>query len=422
MKRILIAVLLCLPMPLVARAQPLTLDQALTEAYAYLQFDDATRTYHDAAALAEKNAGKTWLPRITLDGSFSHQNENVSIPVDLPVPGFTPPSSPLSFTRLLLNFSQTIYDGSLAANRKKLARASYAIREKELEVEKVGIKSQVLSLYMSILLADERLAILDNRRRVLAERHTVLSQAERFGGAATVDVKTLAAELLLVEQNLIEARHARATVLGSLGELMGRDLPADQALVRPAPQVVLADDVSARPELQLVDLQIAHLDIQRSLLDTSRRPRLSAFGTVGGGVPGYDIFRDEVSFMGQIGVSLQWQVLDWSQAHNEKRILAADQALADFQRRRLQTRLLSELKTYGREIGQFAALLDKDDDLVVLRAEVSDIKAAQLENGTITSTDYITETNLEDEARLNQKIHELRLVLARLNYLTLQGK
>ena len=50
------------------------------------------------------------------------------------------------------------------------------------------------------------------------------------------------------------------------------------------------------------------------------------------------------------------------------------------------------------------------------------IKSVQLDEGIVTSSDYLIELNLEEEAILNAKIHELKLILSKLNYLTIQGK
>ncbi len=418
MKTILFLILL---LPTLALPQPLTLEDCFELAYKHLEFDEQTQSYLETADLAEKNAGKNWLPKIVLDGTFTYQNENISIPISTGVPGFVPPNAPQNFNRLVLNFTQTIYDGSLTTGQKNLERSKYTMLAKQLEIEKIKTRSQVISFFMAIQLAHEKLAILRSRRQVIAEHRTSLTEAAKFGGAAVLNIKTLEAEILMIDQGLIEARHTHTTLVNSLSEIIGRTLPPDQVFLRPEPQVSYSGDVGTRPEIQLLDLQVENLDLQKSLVSTSQRPRLNAFGSLGTGKPGYDIFNDEVAFMGLIGLNVQWQIFDWGRAKNQKQILAADQTFAQFKRRRLQTQLRTELKKYEQEIRMMEELLAKDGDLVEIRAEVSAIKTAQLQHGVITATDYLTELNLEDEARLNQKIHELRLAEAKLNYLTMQG-
>lgn len=419
----LMVLLLLLVCTTAGLANPLTLDECVEMAFTHLQYEQQTRAYEESAELAVKNAGKSWLPQVTLDGSSTYQNENVSIPVALPIPGLQVPEVPLAFHRLLLDFTQTIYDGSMAANKKHLERSRYTILQNQVEIEKIQTKSKVISLYISTQLADERLSILRNRSQVITERKEALVKAADFGGATIANVKTLEAELLLVDQNLIEAQYSRSILLASLGETMGQVLPESQELLRPDPVVVLNDDVDVdlRPEMQLLDSKIQNLSFQQSMLRASRRPQLTAFATVGAGSPGYDIFKDEIATMAMIGARLHWQVFDWNLSKNERQILSASQDIARSERLQARVLLRTELKKHEREIEMMNSMLAKDDKIVKLRSEISAIRVAEVENGTITSTDYISELNLEEEARLNQKVHELRLVLAKLNYLTLQG-
>jgi outer membrane protein TolC len=153
-----------------------------------------------------------------------------------------------------------------------------------------------------------------------------------------------------------------------------------------------------------------------------RNIKINAFGNIGGGYPGYDIFKDEVAFMGMVGIGFNWKILDYGKVKNEKQILTLHQNIILSEQNRVRTHFLTELQTQQQEVKKMQDLLAKDDQLIAIRSEIVQIKASELENGTITSTDYITELNQEEEARLNQTIHELKLLLAKLNYLTIQGK
>ncbi|MCK5704767.1 MAG: TolC family protein, partial [Cyclobacteriaceae bacterium] len=137
---------------------------------------------------------------------------------------------------------------------------------------------------------------------------------------------------------------------------------------------------------------------------------------------GYNIFKDEVAPMALIGIKLQWNIVDYGKVKNEHQILSLNQSITLSEQNRARSQFVTELKTQQQEVKKMQDLLAKDDQVITLRSEISKIKAAELENGTITSTDYITELNQEEEAKLNQKLHELKLVLAELNYLTIQGK
>ena len=158
------------------------------------------------------------------------------------------------------------------------------------------------------------------------------------------------------------------------------------------------------------------------MLQTSRNVRINAFGNIGGGLPGYNIFSNGVAFMGLIGIKLQWNIVDYGKVKNDKQILFLNQNIALSEQNRARTQFITELKTQHQEVKKMQDLLANDNQIIALRIEITQIKASELDNGTITSTDYITELNHEEEARLNQKLHELKLILAELNYLTIQGK
>jgi outer membrane protein TolC len=47
---------------------------------------------------------------------------------------------------------------------------------------------------------------------------------------------------------------------------------------------------------------------------------------------------------------------------------------------------------------------------------------AQLENGVITTIDFLQDVNAEDQARQNLIIHQIQLLQSQINYMTLAGK
>ena len=421
MKKLLLFLLMQMPM-LTTLAQSVTLDSCIRWAYEKYEYEQQAAAYRLSAELADKNAVKNWYPTLLLDGSATYQNENITIPIEVPVPGFEIPDVPLNFNRLLVQFNQTIYDGSMTAHKRKLEKSKYSILEKKIETEKVKIKSQVTGLYMSALLTSDNISLLQSKLKVVKERLKVLRSAGEYGAVPKVNIKSLQAEIMKIEQQIRETEHSRAALLVTLSEITGRNMSEIHELAKPDPVVAFDNNVDNRPEIQLLNMQIENYELQKDLTGVSRNPQINAFGSVGGGYPGYNIFKDEVSLMAMIGVGLKWNIIDYGKVKNEKQILTINQEIAYMEQNRARTQLLAELKSQQQEITKMKDLLERDNDIIALRTEISKIKASELDNGTITSTDYITELNLEEEARLNKAIHELKLILAELNYLTIQGK
>jgi hypothetical protein len=80
-----------------------------------------------------------------------------------------------------------------------------------------------------------------------------------------------------------------------------------------------------------------------------------------------------------------------------------------------------QLRQQQAEIERVGGLLEKDREIVALRSKIRQSASAQLDNGVLAARDYVSELNDENQALLNQKLHELQLVLAKIQYRTLTG-
>ena len=400
--------------------ETLVLDTCLEHAYQKLEFDKITESYNRSAELAEKNIKNNWYPKLDIDGSFTYQNENINIPLALP--GFTAPEAPLNINRLVLNISQTIYDGSVTANVKKVERAKYDNLKKQVDVDKAQVKAKVTQLFITINLMEANTMILDDKKTVVVDRLKVLKSAAEAGSVPLVNVKMLEAEIMNLDQIILEAQFSNQALRASLSEITGLSVLMETKLEIPTTNVSYTDDVSDRAELQMLDLQMRSLDAQTGLTGTARLPKISAFASLGAGNPGYDIFKDEISPMAMVGVKLKWNVWDWNKTKNSKQVITINKEIVQSKKIQATTQFVSELRAQQLEIEKYRMLLKQDENVVRIREEITLVKAAELENGAITTTAYLEELNKENEAKLNLEVHKLKLVMAQLNYLIIQGK
>ena len=400
--------------------ESLVLDTCLAHAYHKLEFDKITSSYDESAELAEKNLTNNWYPKLTLDGTFTYQNENISIP--LAVPGLDAPVAPLNINRLVVNISQTIYDGSVTSNVKKVEEAKYKSLKKQVDVDKAGVKAKVTQLFITINLMEANSKILEDKKTVVEDRLTVLESAATVGSVPKVNVKLLQAEIMNLDQVILEAKFSNQALRASLSEITGLAISVGAKLVIPTISISYDSDVSQRAELQLLDLQMNSIDAQTSLTGTARLPKVSAFATLGAGNPGYDIFYEDIAPMAMVGLKLNWNIWDWNKTKNQKQSLTINKNIVQSQKTQVSTQFLSELKAQQLEIEKYKMLLAQDENVVTLRKEITLVKAAELENGSITTTAYLDELNKENEAKLNLQVHQLKLVMAQLNYLIIQGK
>jgi hypothetical protein len=74
------------------------------------------------------------------------------------------------------------------------------------------------------------------------------------------------------------------------------------------------------------------------------------------------------------------------------------------------------VKQHLQEIDKLKKLIAVDQEIIDIRISVKESAIAQLENGVITSSEFIRELNAEDTAKQNLAIHTIQLLLAQYNY------
>lgn len=398
-------------------AQSLTLDSCIRSAFRKYEFQADHDDYITQSELSIKNANKTWLPALQLDASFTWQNENITIPVGANIPGFEAPAVPLNFNRVLVSFTQNIYDGSASSRTKDLTTNTLKVNRLGVEQQQVILESRISALFMGVLLAQEQEKILTSKSDLLEERLKVLEGALEFGGSTPATILSIETEILKVEQQKTELKYQVKSLTSSLSEITGLPISEEDSFDPPEGVLTSSNSPMERPEIRILDLQNEQLEIQKSLKTTSRNPRVFAFGNIGAGNPGYDIFAEQdITPMILIGMGVKWNIIDWNFNRNEITKIQLQQNQLD----RIKTRTISHFDEQSsvqkREIEKLKEQLKRDEKILQLQNSLTEMRSAQLENGVITSTEYLEAIDQLTEFQTQQKVHELSLVMAIINY------
>ena len=99
-----------------------------------------------------------------------------------------------------------------------------------------------------------------------------------------------------------------------------------------------------------------------------------------------------------------------------------NQQIISLKKDQLKSQVGVQTATQLNNVEKAKTLMQDDAELVNLYSSVSATYANQLENGTITSAEYILQLNKQQEAMLNLELHKLQLLVATINYNTLLGK
>ena len=79
------------------------------------------------------------------------------------------------------------------------------------------------------------------------------------------------------------------------------------------------------------------------------------------------------------------------------------------------------LKQQNAELSKLQELIASDSEIIQLRESIKNTAKSQLDFGTVTSNDYITYLNAEDQAKQGLLLHQIQLLMAQYNYQTTSG-
>jgi outer membrane protein TolC len=201
-----------------------------------------------------------------------------------------------------------------------------------------------------------------------------------------------------------------------LAVLINEKLDDTTILSTPSQINFLSADVIIRPELKLYSAQKNLIENQDVLTDSKIIPKANLFFHGGYGRPGLNMFLNDFAWYYKTGIRLSWSLSNLYSYGNESEINQLNIQSIDAQ---TETFLLNTKITTNQqlqEIDKLNKLIDVDKSIIELRTSVKIAAQSKLENGVITSNDYIQELNAEDTAKQNLEIHKIQLLLAQYNY------
>jgi hypothetical protein len=230
----------------------------------------------------------------------------------------------------------------------------------------------------------------------------------------------LQAEQLKIDQQISSAHHTRHGLIVVMNIYTGNEYNDSTRFVMPQSNTSLTNDIS-RPEISLFQYQRSVYQQQSKLVNTGIRPRLSAFFQGGVGRPGLNILDNSTKGFYITGLRANWSLGALYNFKRNKDVLLKQQKMVDAQQESFELQVSGQLAKQKEEILRLKDLLTQDNDIIAIRTKVKDISAAQLDAGVITSSDYLTDLNEQNQALLNQKIHEIELVFAYIEYGIIAG-
>lgn len=363
------------------------------------------------------NAAKGILPVITINGQDSYQSDVTSIPIKSPDMNVEPLSK--HQYKIYGEVAANLYDGGAVRNQKELHRATAKIDEQNLEVQLYQLRDRINQMYFGILLLD---AQLEQNELMKTDIRRGIKQVEasiKNGTALKSSADVLQAEYLKADQKTIELKASRKAFVDMLALMLGVSLDDSTIFEKPSP-LSTRDEIS-RPELSLYQYRRDAISVQSKMLSTRNRPRLSIFFQGGYGRPALDMLNNSPEPYYITGLRLNWTISGFYTLKKEKALLQIEQSNLDLLQETFVYNTKISLKSHSSEVSKLKDVLASDDEIIRLREKITQTASAQLENGVITSNDYLREVTAEDQARQNMIVHEIQLLLAQYNLQTTAG-
>lgn len=358
-----------------------------------------------------ENALKGWLPQINIVGQATYQNEVTELPIKLPNVSVDPLSK--DQYKVYADVSQNIFDGGNIKNQKIIAKAQSEIQSQQIEVELDKLKERINQIYFGILLTDKQLSQLQLTKLDINEGIKKAEAQLKNGVIFRSNLDVLKAELVKNEQREIELKSVKKTYLQMLSFFVKRNLDENTNLQ--TPEKLLITETNNRSELKLFDAQKMLIAAQKKLVNTKNTPKLGAFFQGGYGKPGFNMLKNEFDTFYMAGVRLNIPISGFYTKKNELQLLNNQSQDVEIQKENfLFNQNFTEIQQKS-DLDKIQNLIDKDDELITLRKSIKNASLAQLENGVITTNDYLREVNAEEQAVLNKISHEIQYLLTQYN-------
>ena len=370
------------------------------------QYDLIERT----AELNVENIKKGWLPQISINAQATFQSDVTSWPDGMKsmmnVSGLNMKGLKKDQYRIGIDISQTLYDGGTMQNQSNVEMLSAETARKRTDVEIYTLKKRVNELYFSVLLIEDQIALKRNMLEYVEACEEKICSMHENGTASLADLNTLKAERLAVEQQIITLNSQKSTLVRMLCVLCGSEI---KNFKKPSPYQIKEDN--QRPELRFFDSQIHLIDAQKRLVDSSLRPKVSAFATGFYGYPGYNMFDDMISHKwslnGMIGLKVSWNIgalytrkNDLAKLRHQRMMMESDRDVFLFNNR------LDYLQQTG-EMEKYRELMNRDDEIIGLRTSVRKAAESKLRHGIIDTSELVREIRNENEAKIEKSVHEI---------------
>jgi outer membrane protein TolC len=395
----------------------LTLEECHTLARENYPLLKQLNVLEESTQLSLEKTARGYLPQLMVGGQATYQSDVTAIPISLP--NLHIPAMDKNQYKIYGEVVQPLTDLITVKHSHDYVKSASEVEKQKTEVELYKLRDRVNQFYFNVLLLKMQMEQTGILKKDIGAGIEKTTAAVANGVALNSNLDLLQAEMLKIGQREIEINSTLSGVLKMLGLLIGKELNEKTELEIPKVQTISAD--LKRPELQQFDLQLQTFDAQYKLLSAKNIPRLNVFLQAGYGRPGLNMLDSNSDFFYLGGLRLSWNLSTFYTFKKEKKLLSFNQQAIDLQKETFVMNTNIQLTQQTAEIEKLQKLIESDDEIIRLRGNIKQTSENQLENGVITTLDFLNVVNALDQARLERNLHEIKLWMAQCTFNVISG-
>ncbi|MFO7829385.1 MAG: TolC family protein [Bacteroidales bacterium] len=420
MRRVLI-LFLCFSNSLMAQENVIHLQDCYDQMMNNYPLARESGIYSNVSELKMKNLKTGWLPQAEFKAQATYQSDVIDIDIDIPVGGIEIPQAEKDQYKATVDINQLIYDWGRIKSAKQVENTELKVNQQNNRVELNKLKEQINKFYFAILILQKNEALMNVMLNEIEEKELVVQSGVENGILLPSDLNVLKAEKLKLRQNILQIKHQRVAALNILSEITGMMIDENSILKLPEYELDETSDWN-RPEHQLFDLQKEKVDFSIKATSKQNKPMIYAFSQLGYGKPGLNMLNDEFDTYYYLGLGVSWKFWDWNQNKRQREIFTLNKDIIQAKEESFNKQLEVALNNEKSNIRNYKDAVKSDLEIIELREEVTKSARSKLDNGVITSTEFVTELNAETQAKINYETHKIKLVQSIVNYLYIKGE
>ena len=317
-----------------------------------------------------------------------------------------------------ISIDQKIFDGGMINIRKQVQAIESDISNNEIELELYKLNTLVNSYFYGILKLHESLKIAQLKRETLQKREEALISGVENGVVQKSELNRIESEILITDQQITVLDGQIDKLKGSFSVHLGIK---PEKLQLSVPNYISPGDSVFRYEHKIFHNNKEYIAAVEKMHSKRYFPRVYSYGQVGYSYPGLNIFENEPAGYYIVGLKMSWNIFDWNQGKKDKQLLQLKDKKIDIQETGFNRRLQIETENQKKEIQILENMLIKDETIIQKKQLIAKSSASALDNGTITTADYLNDLNAELKARSDYESHRIMLSEAKSNLLISMG-